>query len=297
MRAFVNGNGQGPAFLAARKPCFVAEMFTVTLTSGAVYRWTSFDQSLGVAGQTWLCARDGAPLVARNRFGVRNTVEVPELGLRLSCTDMLLGNLKAQIRNGLFDGAGVAMERVFMPVPGDTGFGTLTLFSGRLAGVTIDAGGITVTSKGHNVLMNRQAPQNLYQTNCTHSFCDAGCTLAAANYTFTGQATIAGTTAKALRWNLPVGFAADRFTLGTITMTSGPASGQLRTVASASGLFLILTYPLYDAPNIGDRFDILMGCDRQLSSCQTRRTAAGASVDNSQHYRGFPFVPPAERAA
>jgi hypothetical protein len=107
MRIFVSGNGMGPAFLAGRAPCWVAELFTVTVMSGTVYRWTSFDQSLSVGGHTWISARDGAPLIARNRFGVKNTVEVPELELRLGCSDALLGNLKAQIHNGLFDGATV----------------------------------------------------------------------------------------------------------------------------------------------------------------------------------------------
>jgi uncharacterized phage protein (TIGR02218 family) len=296
MRAFVSGSG-GPAFLASRAPCFIAELFTVTLMSGTVYRWTSFDISLTAASHTWLCARDGAPLIMRNRFGVKNTVEVPELELRLGCSDALLGNLKSQIHNGLFDGATVEMDRVFMPTPGDTSFGYIVLFSGRLAGVTIDAEGITVTSKGHNVLMNQQAPKNLYQTNCEHTFCDAGCTLVKATYSFTAQTYIGGGNAKHLRWNVPGGFTAGQFTLGKVTMTSGPASGQVRTVALAAALDLIFTYPLYDVPNTNDTFDILMGCDRQLASCQTRKTAAGASVDNSQHYRGFPFVPSAELAA
>src|SRR6202035_3249211 len=124
-----------------------------------------------------------APLITRNRFGVKNTVEVPELELRLGCNDTLLGNLKAQIHNGLFDGATVEMDRVFMPTILDTSFGYVVLFSGRLSGVMIDAEGITVTSKGHNVLMNQQAPRNLYQTNCEHTFCDAGCTLLKSAYT------------------------------------------------------------------------------------------------------------------
>jgi uncharacterized phage protein (TIGR02218 family) len=297
MRSFVNGNGAGPAFLASRAPCFVAELFTVTLMSGTVYRWTSFDQSLAAASHTWLTARDGAPLITRNRFGVKNTVEVPELELRLGCSDALLGNLKAQIHNGLFDGATVEMDRVFMPTPGDTQFGYVVLFSGRLSGVTIDAEGITVTSKGHNVLMNQQAPRNLYQTNCEHTFCDAGCTLSASAYTFTGQALIGGSTASVLKWNVPGGFTASRFVLGKVTMTSGAAAGQVRTVRGAVGSSLGLTYPLYDLPNTGDTFNILMGCDRQLASCQTRKQANGTSVDNSQHYRGFPFVPQAELAA
>ena len=296
MRAFVSGNGLGPAFLASRAPCFVGELFTVTLLSGTVYRWTSFTQSLTVGGHTWSSAIDGAPLVTRNRFGVKNTVEVPEMEIRLGCDDTLLGNLKAQIHNGLFDGATVEMDRVFMPTPGDTSFGYVLLFAGRLSGVTIDAESVTVTSKGHNVLMNQQAPKNLYQTNCEHTFCDTGCTLNPANYTFTGRTVAAGSTAKFLNWTLPGGFTPDRFTLGKVTMTSGPASGQIRTVRKANGTVLVFTYPLYDVPNTNDTFDILMGCDRQQASCQTRKQANGTAIDNSQHYRGFPYVPQAELA-
>lgn len=300
MRAFVNfTDSGGPVFLASRAPCFVAELFTVTLMSGTIYRWTSFDQSLKLGSHDWLSTRDGAPLITRNRFGVKNTVEVPELELRIGCDDVLLGNLKAQIHNGLFDGATVEMSRVFMPTPGDTKYGRIILFSGRLSGVVIDAEGITVTSKGHNVLMNQQAPKNLYQTNCEHTFCDFGCTLSESAYTFTGQTMAGGSTAKTILWIAPGGFSADRFTLGKMTVTGGPASGQVRTVSLCEGgspVRLHLTYPLYNAPNAGDSFSILMGCDRQLASCQTRKQANGTSVDNSQHYRGFPFVPPAELA-
>jgi len=288
----------GPAFLASRAPCFVAELFTITLTGGTVWRWTSFDQSLAVAGHTWLGPRDGAPLLTRNRFGVKNTVEVPELELRLGCSDALFGNLKAQIHNGLFDGATVEMDRVFMPVPGDTQYGYVVLFAGRLSGVVIDAEGITITSRGHNVLMNQQAPRNLYQTNCLHTFCDFGCAIPGgeAAFTFTGQLCISGTTAKALRWNLPAGFGTSRFTLGKVTMTSGTANGQVRTVRLASGLYLILTYPLYDTPSPGDTFSILMGCDRQQATCAGHVNTGGTAIDNSQHYRGFPYVPQAELA-
>jgi hypothetical protein len=107
---------------------------------------------------------------------------------------------------------------------------------------------------------------------------------------------IGGGNAQHLRWNVPAGFAADRFTGGKVTMTSGAAAGQVRTVRRASAADLIFVYPLYDLPQTGDSFDILMGCDRQQSSCQTRLQANGTAVDNSQHYRGFPYVPQAEIA-
>jgi uncharacterized phage protein (TIGR02218 family) len=296
MRSFIDGNGNGPSFLAARKPCFVGELFTHVLANGITYRWTSFDITLSVAGYTWLAPIDGAPLITRNRFGVKNTVEVPELELRLGCSDMSLSNLKTQIHNGLWDGARVEMDRVFMPTPGDTSFGYVLLFNGRQSGAVIDAEGVTLTAKGDNVLMNQQAPRNLYQTNCLHTFCDAGCTLQESAYTFTGQVCAPGTSAGGITWTVPSGFTASQFTGGKVTMTSGAANGQVRTVRLAGGVSLAFTYPLYDAPSPGDRFNILLGCDRQQTSCETRTPVAGGTVNNIQHFRGCPYVPRAEIA-
>jgi uncharacterized phage protein (TIGR02218 family) len=297
MRNFVNyTNSSGANFLASRSPCWLGELFTHTLANGTIYRWTSFDLSLTIAGNTWLAPRDGAPLITRNSFGVRNTVEVPELELRLGASDTLLSNLKTQIHNGIWDGARVEMDRVFMPAPGDTQFGYVLMFNGRQSGAVIDADGITLTAKGDNVLMNQQAPRNLYQTNCLHSFCDAGCTLLETAYTFTGRAVGSPSTASYINWVLPAGFTAAQFINGKITMTSGAANGQVRTVRYASGTTLFLTYPLYDAPSPGDTFSILLGCGKQQTDCQTREPVGGGTVNNIQHFRGYPYVPPAEVA-
>ncbi|HEY3778773.1 MAG TPA: DUF2163 domain-containing protein [Rhizomicrobium sp.] len=299
MRSFINGNGCGAAFLASRQPCHTAELFSFYMLSGTTLRWTSYDRSLTIGSATWLAPIDGAPLITRNRLGTKNTVEVPELELRLGAADAQLldgQNIKTQIHNGAFDGARVEIDRVFMPAPGDTQFGYVVLFNGRWSQALIDAEGVTITAKGDNVLMNQQAPRNLYQTNCLHTFCDAGCALAAADYTFTGRTVGSGSTPKNLVWTVPAGFTASQFTLGKVTMRSGPAIDQVRTVRLAAGTSLALTYALYDAPAPGDTFEILMGCDRDQTSCQTRSPVAGGSVNNIQHFRGFPYVPQAEIA-
>ncbi|HEX4079591.1 MAG TPA: DUF2163 domain-containing protein [Rhizomicrobium sp.] len=294
MRTFIDGNGGGPAFLASREPCFVGELFTYVLASGTTYRWTSYDISLTVSGNTWLAPIDGAPLVTRNRFGVKNTVEVPELELRLGCTDTLLSNLKTQIHNGLWDGARAEMDRVFMPAPGDTQYGYVLLFNGRQSSAVIDAEGVTMTAKGDNVLMNQQAPRNLYQTNCLHTFCDAGCTLDANDYTFAGIAVAYGSSATRIVYTPPSGFTGAQFTQGVFTMTSGAAIGQVRTIRFANDTELLPTYPLYDAPARGDTFNLLLGCDRQQTSCQNRYPVAGGGpISNIQHYRGYPYTPQA----
>ncbi|HTT82320.1 MAG TPA: DUF2163 domain-containing protein [Rhizomicrobium sp.] len=302
MRTFIDGNGGGPAFLQSCRggpgqvQCWIGELFTYTLANGTVYRWTSFDLSLTVGSDTWLSARDGAPVITRNRFSVKNTVEIPELELRLGCSDTLLSNLKRQIHNGLFDGARAEMDRVFMPSPGDTQYGYVVKFNGRQSSAVIDAEGITLTAKGDNVLMNQQAPRNLYQTTCLHTFCDAGCGLNPASFTVAGT-VIAAPSASAIQWSPPSGLNNSLFALGTITMTSGAAEGQTRTIASAeagtSSVWINLIYPLYEQPVPGDTFNALMGCARSQNACQNHTDTSGGTVNNQSNFRGYPYTPPA----
>jgi uncharacterized phage protein (TIGR02218 family) len=223
--------------------------------------------------------------VSRNRFAVRNTVEVPELELRLAAQDALLSNLKRQIHNGLFDGARIELDRAFMPVPGDTSLGAVLLFNGRQSNAVIDAEGVTLTAKGDNVLMNQQAPRNHYQTTCLHTFCDAGCALSESAFALGGNAG-AGSTAGNVTWGvIPTNPAL--YTLGKLTMLDGAAAGQICTVRLATNTGLSLTYPLYNAPSAGDAFTVVQGCDRNMTTCQN-------TYNNLQHFRGYPFVPQAE---
>ena len=184
------------SFLYSRVPCWKADLFTVTLLNGTVYRWTDFDQPVTAGGNTWLAQ---GPLLERTRLGVKNTVEVPELEIKLYAldTDFIEGaSIKAQLHNGAFDGATIQLDRAFMPTPGDTSLGTVLLFGGRMSQAQISATGAKLTVKGANVLMNQYVPRNIYQTSCIHSFCDAGCTLLESSMTLVGQAVGAGSTSR-----------------------------------------------------------------------------------------------------
>ena len=279
-------------YLRTRPQCWIAELFTLTLANGAQYFWTTFDRNLTYAGQTWIAL---GVQVQRSRMTVRNTVEVPELELKTQAPDTAeIGgiNLKTAVHNGIFDGAAIGHYRVFMPSPGDTSLGLVTMFAGRMSQAVITASGVTFTAKGDNVLMNQQAPRNLYQTTCLHTFCDAGCTLLAANYTTANTAGFGATTTF-----VPWGTAPANPTLyiqGTITFSSGACIGQVRTIRNADSTGVYLTYPLYGTPQQGDTTSVLMGCSRTLTACKTHTDNGGHAVDNSQHFRGYPFVPQAE---
>jgi hypothetical protein len=288
-------------------PYVMADLYTITLNDGStVYRWTDFDQTLTYAygGQVFLAQ---GPLLHRSRLGVKNTVEVPELTIKLAAldTDFIGGlSVKTQIHNGYFDGATVALDRIYMTTPGDTTLGVVGaytsgsplllpggMFSGRMSGAKITAVGAELTVKGANVLMNQMIPRNLYQLPCLHTFCDAGCTLVKATYTTTNTVG-ASPTVMLIPWGSVPG-TPSIYTLGKITFTSGPAIGQIRTIKNASAAGLLLQYPLYNLPIAGDTFSVLQGCDKTYNS------GSGQSCSdrsNTQHFRGFPFIPTSETA-
>lgn len=178
-----------------------------------------------------------------------------------------------------------------MPTPGDTSLGAPNLFTGILSTARITALGGELTVKGANRTMNQNVPRNTYQTSCLHTFCDPKCTLAAATFSITNTAG-GGSTASVIQWGT-VPASPGIYTRGKITITSGPATGQVRTVKFADGAGIVLAYPLYNTPATGDTFIIMQGCDKRVSSGSGQSCA---DRSNQQHFRGFPYVPTSETA-
>ncbi len=249
-----------------------ADLFTVTLADGVtVYRWASWNEDLVVGGQRFVSSK---PWLTRGKRSLVNTMTIPSLEIRNAASNDAYAagaNLKAQVHAGLFDGASVLLQRVFMPPPGGdtTTFGTIDLFKGLSGAAQILGNLITLTVKGKNNVLDRPAPRNTYQPSCLHTFCDSGCTLDPATHTTTGFVIGSSPTPTAtfLPWTsvptLPY-----LYNLGTVHITSGASAGQRRSVVGSDATGLTLSYPLSVAPLPGDTFDSLQGCDKTLGSPQ-----------------------------
>lgn len=265
-----------------------ADLFTVTLADGTtVFYWTSFDRDLEANGQTYSSRK---PWLQRTKWNVKNSMEVPTMTVILrALNDSFAGgaSIKAQIHNGLFDGASFTLDRAFMVNPGDTvALGTIMLFSGVVAGIDLDGITAEIEVKGLNNKLNANAPRNIYQAGCIHTFCDPGCTLLRAAFT-TNQAVGASPTKTFIPWAVAPG-TEDRYIGGTVRFTSGPDSSQSRTVEFADAIGLTLSYPLYALPIAGDTFTAFEGCNKTKVRC--------TFLSNIQNFRAFPTVPPAETA-
>jgi hypothetical protein len=168
----------------------------------------------------------------------------------------------------------------------------IRLMGGNVANIDLTGNVATINIKGKVNLLDQYAPRNLYQLGCEHAFCDAGCTLARSAFT-TAYTVGTAPTRTFIPWSGTAPANATNYRFGTVTFTSGPCAGQARTVRAADSSGLTLIHPLVGTPVAGDDFTAFEGCDKFLDTGSRQDCTARS---NTQNWRAFPFVPPADTA-
>jgi uncharacterized phage protein (TIGR02218 family) len=275
------------ALLNGNSVFLMADLYTITLRNAAVYRWTTADTDIVSAGNTFSCASDNGasvPLIERGPIRTARGLEVDTLSIKLNAGQTVaMGGIPLVLaaHNGIFDGATVKIERAFMNTWGDTTTGVICPFEGRVSDVSPSTTEIALNVKSNLEQLATQWPRNLFMPQCSNAFGDAGCGFDVAGNTDTSAMT--GTpTATAFTASLPHG--TGFYTLGYVTVTSGPSAGAQRAVKSWDGTTVVLALPLPQVPGVGNTFTITPGCDRQFTTCGTKFSNAG-------RFRGCPFVP------
>jgi uncharacterized phage protein (TIGR02218 family) len=281
-------------FLFRKLPFWSADLFTIATVANGTFHWTSADRD--ITDPTSILFSSLGPRIARSRWSVKNQLDVPEMEIRIDSTgtDLTLGNLKRLAYQGLFDGATVKLERAFMPSPGDVSLGTVVLFSGYAGPAEINALGITLTVKGANVLLQQYMPRNLYSPTCEHALYDPGCTMVRADFT-ASYAVGASPSSRVIPWETPPGHP-EYYAYGTMSITSGAGAGQLRTIVQADSTAITVAFPFYTVPAEGDAFTATYGCSRTRGINGEPAPNCTEPFANTDNFRGFPFVPPAELA-
>lgn len=281
---------------------FKADLFTINVQSGAVYRWCTWDWDLRVGGNVFTGKN---PFLSRGKLSLTNTMQVATLPVYVddqSTTPFLGGSspsLRVLAHNGYFDGGTMFLQRVYMPdsKTGDTTtYGTIDLFSGDIGKITPMSGArIAFDVRAKNSRLDVMAPRNVYQPGCLHTFCDPGCTLSAATFTQSFAVAVSSSTTQtviALTPNPSSGPPAFQLQDGTLTMTSGATAGQVRNIISGTTFpgFAVLATPLSVVPVAGDTLTIFQGCNKTLPTCAN-------IFSNAVNFRGFPFIPPPNTTA
>ncbi len=261
----------------------LADLYTITLSSGTVLRYTSADVPIVYAGNTFV-----AVPIARSRTRTVIGVEVDTMDISVHPTAAMLVNgnpFLQSVYSGAFDGAIVKLERAFMAAWGNTTPGVLHQFEGSVSDTDLD--GITARIKVRSLLelLNIKMPRNVYQATCCNSLYDTACGASRAAYAVNGTAT----GGSILNVTSGLGQASGHFDQGVIKFNSGANAGVSRTVKSFAGGEFALSVPLALPVASGDTFTAWPGCDKTLATCT-------AKFSNASKYRGFPWIPVPETA-
>ena len=277
------------ALFASGNQFLMAELFTITLSSGSVLTYTTYDADIVANGYTY---SSSGPIIERTKSKVSVGMEVDSLTLSVFPGPAhMIGSLtwSYAAATGALDGASIRIDRAFMS-SGTTVIGTVNLFTGAASEVQMTRSQIEITVNSPLDLLNVQMPRNIYQAACLHALFDSGCGLAASSYAVAG-AIASASTASVLQTSLSQ--ATGWFDLGVLTFTSGLNSGVSRTiksyVKSGSSCTITLIKPLPYAPSAGATFTAYPGCNKLQGTCSGK-------FNNIVNFRGMPYVPVPETA-
>lgn len=267
-----------------------ADLLTVTLASGLVYRWTSADVPIVISGDTYLPS-DGVttPIFKWGLTTQPLALQITTLDLELSgCLSGVLVSTLA--RQGLFRGARIDIDVLVSTGPTDVANGTAPWFYGRAASCDIVGPTVKFVLKNDLETLNRKLPRYTLSPGCGNVVYDSNCGLVCAAWTIGG--TVSGSTATTISTataaitSKGVGY----FDLGCVTFTTGVLSGKSFMISSWATPTFVLASQLSTQPAIGDAFNVFPGCNRTYTKCNS-------TFANSAHFRGFRYVPAAEKGS
>ena len=296
------------SFLANNRNCLKADLFLIVLPTGQTLAATNGQWDITVPSGTGGWAGDTTTFSATSYGTASRGAITTEAGFALSANTMGLtlvpkkttqypgtnvGILSAAL-NGLFDAAQISVYTAYMPHDGygDVSNGIETKFVGTITKITkITRLSVEFDCADALMLLNLKVPTRLLQANCMWGFCDSNCSLDINTYTqaFTAQA---GSSQLALSPVTPFTQADGWATQGVVKCTAGANKGLSQAVQNHTGGVLQLLAPFLLPVAPGDTFTVIAGCDKTLTACKTRQTAAGAAVDNSLYFGGMPFMDP-----
>ena len=261
----------------------LADLWTVTMQNGVVYRWTSWESSL-TYGSTWI-GGVGAPILKRGSTHLIMGIEVDSMDVTVESGDsFMLGSvlLTQAAAAKAFDGCAIKLERAYMLIPGIVQC-TVHLFEGLVSEVVPSHSEVNLKVTGFTERLNQSWPRNYWATTCQHKLYSIGCgQLESAFQTTTGMS--GGTQ---FGFNATTGKASGYYDLGKATFIGGGNDGLMMGIKSQVGTAFTLVGKL---PYAASGSVILVpGCDKTQSTCSSK-------YSNLVHFKGCPYIPKPETA-
>ncbi len=272
---------QLPAQLAAHLATGATTLcwcWRLTRADGTRLGFTDHDRDLSFDGTTFEAAAGFTATEMRDALGL--SVDNLEVTSALSSDRLAEADLAA----GLYDDARVEIFRVNWQDPE----ARVLMRSGSLGEVRRSGAAFTAEVRGLAHYL-QQPKGRLFQYTCDADLGDARCKIDLDDPAFRGEGVVASaTSARQFTASGLEAFAADWFTRGLLTFTSGAADGQrieVKRHTVAAGLATIELWQPARAPLLaGQTFTVTAGCDKDIATCR-------AKFANAVNFRGFPFMP------
>lgn len=268
--------------------CYVADLFLITLLSGQVLCATDAQMPVTWNGNTYDPVSYGAWKLTNIETAIGTGKSTAKFtifaGTDLNLTPFDIPLLEA-IQLGLFDGADIVVNRVWMPVWGDI-VGNEVKYGGQIA--SIEKTGRTTaegTAAPFTFKLNQPMPRHVLQPGCRWVFGSPGCTVNRSSFTYTGSVSaISGpsiTPVAAI--TLPTGVVLDQ---GVITFTSGQNQGLSVGIQTYAGGVIRLMRPPLLPVAVGDTFAAVAGCAHTVAACAVYQPSTFRL-----NYGGQPYIP------
>jgi hypothetical protein len=240
-----------------------ADLYWFAFASGTAY-WTSGDAAISYAGNSY------TPAIIR-RGSLQNSVGTEVASLEITITpgtQTVAGlGLCAAARAGYFGDVQVLVLRSMSPTTyGGVANNVIPIMNGYT--VDVEPGSSTVRVIVKSLLVKAELfllPRRVIQPGCPFQVYDSDCGVTKASFTHARTAA-SGTTASLVKLNTSSTFAVPG---SWVVITSGTYNGARALVRSVSGADLTLDYPLPGVLTVGDGIDVIRGCDKTRTTCDT----------------------------
>jgi uncharacterized phage protein (TIGR02218 family) len=271
----------------------IADLFTVTLTSGLVIRCNDFQIPLTSGGNVFLPTRWGSWRCNGTKCALGSLASSADFEV-FAGTDELMPDWLCTVNEaaslGLFDAAEILIETAYTVESGQVASGfTEIRFGGQITSFT-PVGRTTIKgeAKPYTFTLNQNMPRKVLQPSCGWVLGDAGCTINLAlfrisNTVAAGTNNIAITAATTI--TQPDGY----YSQGVLKFTSGRNNNLSGAILDHTGQVLTLSRPFPFPVSLTDAFTITAGCDHTQKTCLQK-------FANIINYGGAPYIPDRERA-
>lgn len=264
-----------------------ADLYTFTLRNGTVLRYTSLDQDVEWAGNTWVsCQSDAGPLIERGSITYTVGLSVDSLDLTIyTHPSMKVAGVTwpTAMRLGLFDAANVSLVRSVGRLGELKPVGIIPRFTGRVGPCEPGRSKSRMQVESLLAYLRAPVPRNVYQPSCSNTVYDGACLLDRASRE--QAVTVVSVSADGLQVQVTgATLVVNKYLAGFARYTaSGANVNQQVTVASNDADTLTLLYPFPATLLPGQTLALAPGCNKTLAACR--------DFDNEPHFRGHPHVP------